>query len=135
MEVSRIVHEMPKPVVAMIRGPAAGASLSIALACDMRVASETALITTGFAQVALSGDFGQGTLGTSRSVVPLAQLNARPCLARLVLPWFQPRRVLTVPDWFVQKLRNSRASEVCAWLLVRQASGSRPSGRLSRARL
>jgi 2-(1,2-epoxy-1,2-dihydrophenyl)acetyl-CoA isomerase len=58
MEVSRILHEMPKPVVAQVDGAAAGAGLSIALACDLRVASESAKITTAFAKVGLSGDFG-----------------------------------------------------------------------------
>lgn len=58
MEVSRILHDMPKPVVAQIDGAAAGAGLSIALACDLRIASESAKITTAFAKVGLSGDFG-----------------------------------------------------------------------------
>ena len=42
MEVSRILHEMQKPVVAQVDGAAAGAGLSIALACDLRVASASA---------------------------------------------------------------------------------------------
>ena len=58
MEVSRILHEMPKPVVAQVDGAAAGAGLSIALACDLRVASASAKITTAFAKVGLSGDYG-----------------------------------------------------------------------------
>src|SRR5947199_9464980 len=58
MEVSRILHEMPKPVVAQIDGAAAGAGLSIALSCDLRVAGEAAKITTAFAKVGLSGDYG-----------------------------------------------------------------------------
>lgn len=58
MEVSRLLHDMPKPTIAMLRGPSAGAGLSLALACDLRVASETARLTTAFAKVALSGDFG-----------------------------------------------------------------------------
>ncbi len=58
MEVSRLLHEIPKPTIAMIRGPAAGAGMSLALACDLRIASETAKITTAFARVGLSGDFG-----------------------------------------------------------------------------
>src|SRR5258706_11554018 len=58
MEVSRILHEMPKPVVAQVDGAAAGAGLSIALACDLRIASASAKITTAFAKVGLSGDYG-----------------------------------------------------------------------------
>ena len=58
MEVSRILHEMSKPVVAQLDGAAAGAGLSIALACDLRIASETVKITTAFAKVGLSGDYG-----------------------------------------------------------------------------
>jgi 2-(1,2-epoxy-1,2-dihydrophenyl)acetyl-CoA isomerase len=58
MEVSRILHEMPKPVVAQVDGAAAGAGLSIALACDLRVAGESAKITTAFAKVGFSGDYG-----------------------------------------------------------------------------
>ncbi|MCP9627736.1 enoyl-CoA hydratase [Rhodopseudomonas palustris] len=58
MEVSRILHQMPKPVVAQIDGAAAGAGLSMALSCDLRVAGSSAKITTAFAKVGLSGDFG-----------------------------------------------------------------------------
>ncbi len=58
MESSRLLHEMPKPTLAMVRGPAAGAGLSLALACDLRIVSETARFTTAFARVGFSGDFG-----------------------------------------------------------------------------
>src|SRR5258706_14067523 len=58
MEVSRILHQMAKPVVAQVDGAAAGAGLSIALACDLRVASASCKITTAFAKVGLSGDYG-----------------------------------------------------------------------------
>jgi 2-(1,2-epoxy-1,2-dihydrophenyl)acetyl-CoA isomerase len=58
MEVSRLLHQMPKPVVAQVDGAAAGAGLSIALACDLRVASSSVKITTAFAKVGLSGDYG-----------------------------------------------------------------------------
>jgi 2-(1,2-epoxy-1,2-dihydrophenyl)acetyl-CoA isomerase len=58
MEVSRWLHEMPKPTIAMIRGAAAGAGLSLALACDLRVASDNAKLATAFARVGYSGDFG-----------------------------------------------------------------------------
>jgi 2-(1,2-epoxy-1,2-dihydrophenyl)acetyl-CoA isomerase len=58
MEVSRILHQMSKPVVAQLDGAAAGAGLSIALSCDLRVASESCKITTAFAKVGFSGDYG-----------------------------------------------------------------------------
>src|ERR1700742_3903838 len=58
MEVSRLLHILPKPVVAQVDGAAAGAGLSIALACDFRVASASVKITTAFAKVGLSGDYG-----------------------------------------------------------------------------
>jgi 2-(1,2-epoxy-1,2-dihydrophenyl)acetyl-CoA isomerase len=58
MEVSRWLHELPKPTIAMMRGPAAGAGLSLAMACDMRIASDTVRLGTAFARVGYSGDFG-----------------------------------------------------------------------------
>jgi len=58
MEVSRLLHLLPKPVVAQVDGAAAGAGLAIALACDLRVASASVKITTAFAKVGLSGDYG-----------------------------------------------------------------------------
>ncbi len=58
MEVSRWLHEMPKPTLAVIPGPAAGAGLSLALACDLRIAAADAKLTTAFSKVGLSGDFG-----------------------------------------------------------------------------
>lgn len=58
MDVSRLLHQMPKPTIAMIRGATAGAGLSLALACDLRIATPTAKFTTAFAKVGLSGDYG-----------------------------------------------------------------------------
>jgi len=58
MEVSRLLHEVPVPTIAAVPGPAAGAGLSICVACDLRVASASARFTTAFARVGYSGDFG-----------------------------------------------------------------------------
>lgn len=52
------LYEMSKPTLASIPGPAAGAGFSMALACDMRIAADTAVMTTAFAKVGLTGDYG-----------------------------------------------------------------------------
>ncbi|MGH7931854.1 MAG: enoyl-CoA hydratase [Candidatus Binataceae bacterium] len=57
-DVSLLLHEMPKVTIAAINGPAAGAGLSIALACDLRIAADNARLGTAFARVGFSGDFG-----------------------------------------------------------------------------
>jgi len=57
-DVCRWLHEMPKPTLAVIPGPAAGAGLSIALACDLRIAADDAKLTTAFSKVGLAGDYG-----------------------------------------------------------------------------
>ena len=58
MEISRLLHEMPKPTIAKVRGAAAGAGLSLALACDLRIVSDNSKFTTAFARIGFPGDFG-----------------------------------------------------------------------------
>lgn len=58
MECARLLREMPKPTLAVARGAVAGAGLSLALACDLLVASDTLKMTSAFVKVGLSGDFG-----------------------------------------------------------------------------
>ncbi len=57
-ETSYALHMMPKPTIAAINGHAVGAGLSLALACDIRIASENAKMGTVFRNVGFSGDFG-----------------------------------------------------------------------------
>ncbi|HEY5639680.1 MAG TPA: enoyl-CoA hydratase [Dehalococcoidia bacterium] len=55
---SLALHTMPKPTIAAVNGHAVGAGLSLALACDIRIASENAKMGTVFRNVGFSGDFG-----------------------------------------------------------------------------
>ena len=64
MEPVRLLHEIAKPTIAMLRGAVAGAGLSLALACDLRIASEDLRLTTAFVKVGLSSDFGGSYLLT-----------------------------------------------------------------------
>ena len=57
-ETATLLHTMGKPTIAMVRGPAAGAGMSMAVACDFRFASQTAFFTSAFGRIGASGDLG-----------------------------------------------------------------------------
>ncbi len=57
-EAVRWLREMPKPTVACVTGSAAGAGLALALACDFRFIADSATLTTAFARIGVSGDYG-----------------------------------------------------------------------------
>jgi 2-(1,2-epoxy-1,2-dihydrophenyl)acetyl-CoA isomerase len=57
-EASYLLHTLPKPTIAALNGAAAGASFSMALACDFRLAVEGAVLRTAFSGIGFSGDFG-----------------------------------------------------------------------------
>jgi len=56
--IPHIMRNMGKPVIAAINGPAAGAGFTIALACDIRIASEDAKLGAGFVRVGLIPELG-----------------------------------------------------------------------------
>jgi enoyl-CoA hydratase/carnithine racemase len=66
-EICLVIASMPKPVLAAVNGPAAGGGMNLALACDIRVASDQAKFAQAFAQIGLYPDFG-GTFFLPRLV-------------------------------------------------------------------
>jgi 2-(1,2-epoxy-1,2-dihydrophenyl)acetyl-CoA isomerase len=115
METSRWLHEMPKPTIAMVRGAAAGAGLSLAMACDLRIASDNARFATAFARVGYSGDFGGsyyltqlvGTAKARELYYTAALLDAKEALALGLV-----NRV--VPDADLEKETMALAARIAA---------------------
>jgi enoyl-CoA hydratase/carnithine racemase len=81
------LHRLEKPTLAALPGPAAGAGFSLALACDLRIAAESAFVTTSYVKLGLSGDYGGAwfltkLVGTARAREILFlgdRLDAREC--------------------------------------------------------
>jgi enoyl-CoA hydratase/carnithine racemase len=76
-----------KPTIAALPGPAAGAGMALALACDIRVVGESAIMSTGYARIGLTGDYGVAWLltrlvGTSRARELMFRKGSMPAAAR-----------------------------------------------------
>src|SRR5258708_8437029 len=78
-----------KPTIGALPGPAAGAERARARAWDIRIAAESTIMTTGYARIALTGDYGISWLltrlaGTARARELMffsERIDARPCQA------------------------------------------------------
>ena len=110
------VREMPKPVVAAVNGAAAGIGLSLALACDLVLAAESAYFLLAFVNIGLVPDGGSSLLVPSRvgfaRAAEMAMLGER-IAARQAKEWGLINRV-----WPDEELQE-RAAE----LVTRLADG------------
>jgi 2-(1,2-epoxy-1,2-dihydrophenyl)acetyl-CoA isomerase len=137
MEVSRLLHEIPKPTIAMVNGPAAGAGLAMALACDLRVAAESARFITAFVKVGFSGDFGGSyflskLVGTGKArelYYTGAPLDARQALALGVVNEVVPDFELT--DATMALAKRLAAGPSVALTLMKQNFNAAENGTLS----
>ena len=57
-QVVNLIRSMAKPVIAAVNGAAAGAGINLALACDMRMAAQSARFSESFVKIALVPDWG-----------------------------------------------------------------------------
>jgi 2-(1,2-epoxy-1,2-dihydrophenyl)acetyl-CoA isomerase len=91
-----LVREMPKPVLAAVNGPAAGIGASLALACDLVLARESAYLLLAFVNIGLVPDGGSSLLVPSRvgfaRAAEMAMLGERVPAAR-ALEWGLVNRV------------------------------------------
>lgn len=72
-ELSWLLYNSPKVTIAAVNGAAVGAGLGVALACDLRIASNTAKFGTAYAKVGFGGDFGTTWLLTHYAGAPKAK--------------------------------------------------------------
>jgi len=96
------LHAFARPVIAALPGAAAGAGLGFALAADLRIGSPRTVITTAFARVGLSGDYGTAWLlrqlvGPARAAELMFlsdRVDADTCLRLGLLNWLVPEAEL-----------------------------------------
>lgn len=110
------IREMPKPVIASVRGPAVGIGCSLALCCDLIVAAETAYFLLAFVNIGLVPDGGSSLFVPTRvgmaRATELAMLGER-LPAPQALEWGLINRVVA----------DERLDEESAALAARLAAG------------
>ena len=112
------LFKMPKPTLAVLPGAAAGAGLSLALSCDLRIMGCTAFMTTAFAKVGFAGDYG-GTYfltqlvgaAKARELYLLSdRVNAEEALRLGLTNWVaEPDALATKTQEIAQRLANGPA--------------------------
>jgi len=114
--IMQTIREMPKPVLAAVNGPAVGIGCSLALCCDLIVASESAYFVLAFVNIGLAPDGGSSLFVPTRvgmaRAAEMAMLGERLPASR-ALEWGMINRV--VPD--------ERLKEDVAALAARLAHG------------
>ena len=108
------IRQIEKPVIAAVNGTCAGASLGIALACDIRIAADTAKFVVGFSGVGLVPDSGVSLLlpaliGLGRSLE--YTFNNQPILAEKALDWGLVNKVVPFDD--LMQVALMTAHELC----------------------
>jgi 2-(1,2-epoxy-1,2-dihydrophenyl)acetyl-CoA isomerase len=123
--IAATIAEMPKPVIAAVNGVAAGAGMSIAMACDLRVAADEAGFNTAFTGVALSCDTGSSwtlprLVGPTRAMELL--LNPRTVKADEALAMGLVNSVVPagdLPDTVAELARKLAAGPTLAYASVK----------------
>lgn len=128
MRTSQLLREMDKPTLAAVRGACAGAGLSLAAACDVRFAGESAVFATAFINVGLSGDFG-GTWTLSRI---LGAARARE--AYLLSPRMDAQRALDI-GLVAEVVADEQLDQHVRAVAQRLADGPQTALRLMKANL
>lgn len=108
----RLIRSLAKPVIAAVNGAAAGAGLSLAVACDVRIASDAASFTPGFAGIGLVPDAGS-TWFLQRLLGPARAFEWMSCNRRLsaqeALAWGLVSEVVPAAS-FEQQVAESAAA-------------------------